>query len=173
MFWVFAQSSGTRSRVRTLQRGAIVGDRLLQSLSAILALAERAERVPEVVLGRGPLQRDTLARPHLQGGAVGGDRPLEPVVFALLFPEHIVCEPERVPDAAALVRVQAGRQGGAEMRQSGGSRLQQVDQIVPLALGRRCHASSDEGHQHGVEITVEIERQSRIGQRVFAGAASF
>ena len=51
----------------------------MQPKVAVLARAERLERVAEVVLGRGPLQRDALARPDLQGGAIGGDRLFQPL----------------------------------------------------------------------------------------------
>ena len=57
-------------------------------MGAVLALAERLERVAEVVLGRGPLQRDALARSDLQGGAIGADRLFEPLGAVLALAER-------------------------------------------------------------------------------------
>ena len=65
-----------------------------------------------------------------------------------------------MPQAAALVLVQASRQIGAEVLQAPGRRLQQVDQVVPLPLGRRRHARDHQGEEDGVEIPVEVERQA-------------
>jgi hypothetical protein len=74
-------------------------------------------------------------------------------------------------EASALVRVQAGRQLVAQVLQSAGDRLQHVDQIMSLALGRGRYARGDQRDQHGLEVAVEIEWQPGIGQRILAGAA--
>jgi hypothetical protein len=47
------------------QRFAIGVDRLRQRLRPAFALAEYLERIAEIVLGRGPFERDALAGPFL------------------------------------------------------------------------------------------------------------
>jgi hypothetical protein len=118
------------------------------------------------------LQRDARAHPDFECGAIGSDRLLKPLVLAGLFAEHVGRERERVHEAAALVCIQAGGHVVAKVLQAAGDRLQHVDEIVPLPLGRRRDARGHQRDQHGIEVPVELERQAGLGQHVFAGAAS-
>ena len=61
-----------------LQGLAIGGDGLLEPRRPALPLAERSERIAEIVLGHGPVERHALAGIFLQGLAIGGDRLFEP-----------------------------------------------------------------------------------------------
>src|SRR5213076_2734174 len=66
---------------------AIGGDGLFEQRGAALALAERLERSAEIVLGRGPVERDALAG-VLQGRPIGGDGLFEPRGAALALAER-------------------------------------------------------------------------------------
>ena len=62
------------------QGAAIGGDGLLQPRRAALTRTKRPERVAEIVLGGGPLERDAVAGVFLQGGAIGGDGLLQTTI---------------------------------------------------------------------------------------------
>ena len=85
LFWVPAQSSGTRSR--EFLKGARKVRRPAPAVPCPLPFAEPRERVAQVHLGHGPVQRHALAGLFLQRGAVGGDRLLKPRGAALAFAE--------------------------------------------------------------------------------------
>ena len=72
-----------------LQRRAIGRDRLLEPRRPALPLAERQERIAEIVLRRRPMERDPLARPFLQRRAKGLDRLLKPRRPALPLAERL------------------------------------------------------------------------------------
>ena len=77
-----------------LQRRAIGRHRLLQPRRPALPLAERRERIAEIVLRRRPVERNPLARALLQRRAIGRDRLLEPRRPALPLAER----PERIAE---------------------------------------------------------------------------
>jgi hypothetical protein len=61
----------------------ICSDRLFEADGTTLALAQLHERVAEVVLGQGPIQRHALTGCFGQRRAIGGDRLLKMVGAAL------------------------------------------------------------------------------------------
>src|SRR5262249_55193220 len=71
-----------------LQRLAIGGDRLLQPCTALLARAERLQRIAEIALRHGPVERHTLARAFFQRVAIGGDGLFELRLSALAFSKY-------------------------------------------------------------------------------------
>src|SRR5262249_18731355 len=78
---------GHRPLARHALRGkllkAIGAARLLEPPGPALALAKNRQDTAEIVLGHRPVERHTLAGVFLKGGAIGGDRLLEPRGVAL------------------------------------------------------------------------------------------
>jgi hypothetical protein len=67
--WVAAHWIGARSRVR-LAKG---DDGLLELRRPALALPQDPKHIPQIALGRGPVERHALAGPFLERLAIGGD----------------------------------------------------------------------------------------------------
>src|SRR6266487_1356130 len=87
LFWVLAQSSGTRSRVRSLSasRQAATAS---SSFAVPLSRVPRARSaLPQIVLCPGPLERYDLAALFLQRVAIGHDGLFEPRRSALAASE--------------------------------------------------------------------------------------
>ena len=82
-----AHRSGTRAGP-FLQGLAVGGDGLLEPRRPALPLAEPFERIAEIHLGHGPIERHPLAGIFLQSFAEGGDGFLQPRRPALPLTEH-------------------------------------------------------------------------------------
>ena len=78
LFWVAAQSSGTRSRVRSFSASRKAATASSSRAVPLSRSPRLGEAYAQIVLGHGPVERHALAGPFLQRLAIGGDGLFEP-----------------------------------------------------------------------------------------------